>query len=276
MSAPRTVFILGGSANIGRALAERYLAEGCAVALTYRRRDSVADLATRANLALLECDVSMSASVDEMARRFAALGWHWDLFLSSVGTMEPIGPFFDTAFADWERSIAVNAIGQLRALHALYKSRRPGRIVDAMFFAGGGTNNPFTNYSAYAVSKIFLIKMAELLDDEAPDLNVFVLGPGYVRTKIHDETLRSGGRAGRNLEKTLEFLKGDGTSHEDIYRCIEWCCTQGRPVAGGRNLSVVHDPWRDGGADLAAALRDDPNLFKLRRRQSLPDATSRR
>jgi NAD(P)-dependent dehydrogenase (short-subunit alcohol dehydrogenase family) len=219
---------------------------------------------------MIECDVGSSASIEQAAREFGALGWCWDLFLSSVGTMEPIGPFFDTEFGEWERSITINALGQLHVLHALYPMRHGGTTVDAMFFAGGGTNNPFTNYSAYAVSKIFLIKMAELLDDEAPDLNVFVLGPGYVRTKIHEETLRSGERAGRNRDKTQNFLKSDGTSYDDIFGCIEWCRAQGRPIAGGRNFSVVHDPWREGGAALASALAKDNDLYKLRRRQALP------
>lgn len=139
-----------------------------------------------------------------------------------------------------------------------------------MFMAGGGTNNPFTNYSAYAASKIFLIKMAELLDDESADLNVFVVGPGFVRTKIHGESLAAGAQPGANRQKTLDFLGTPGTSHEDIFACIEWCFDQGRPVAGGRNFSVVHDPWRDGGPALKAALTEDPNLYKMRRRQDLP------
>jgi len=267
---PRTVFILGGSADIGRALAERYLAAGCTVALTYRARRSVSDLEGRPNLAMIECDVGSSASIEKAVREFAGLGWQWDLFLSSVGTMEPIGPFFDTAFGEWERSLSINALGQLHVLHGLYPLRRRGATAHVMFFAGGGTNNPFTNYSAYAASKILLIKMAELLDDEAPDLNIFVVGPGYVRTKIHEETLRNAERAGRNLEKTQDFLKGAGTSYDDIFGCIEWCSAQGRPVAGGRNFSVVHDPWRNGGAALAAALANDNDLYKLRRRQTLP------
>lgn len=273
---PRTVFILGGSADIGRALAERYLAADCSVALTYRARKSVADLEGRPNLAMIECDVGSSSSIEKAVREFGKLGWKWDLFLSSVGTMEPIGPFFDTDFSEWERSVDINALGQLHVLHGLYPFRRTGKVSDVMFFAGGGTNNPFTNYSAYAASKILLIKMAELLDDEASDINIFVVGPGYVRTKIHEETLRNAKRAGSNLEKTQNFLKGEGTSYDDIFGCIEWCAAQGRPVAGGRNFSVVHDPWRNGGAALAASLANENDLYKLRRRQTLPADTGSR
>jgi NAD(P)-dependent dehydrogenase (short-subunit alcohol dehydrogenase family) len=267
--AERNVFILGGNADIGRALAERYLAVGCHVTVTYRR-GAVADLAGHPRLQQIACDVSDNASVAAAVAAFAEQGRPWDDFLSCVGTMEPIGKFFATPPDEWRRSIDINLTGQLRALHALYPRRRSGRVSGAMFLAGGGTNNPFTNYSAYAASKITLIKMAELLDDEAPDLNVFVLGPGFVRTKIHDETLRSGESAGGNLAKTHEFLATPGTSHDDIFRCAEWCFAQGRDVVGGRNLSVVHDPWRDGGGALAAALRNDRDLYKLRRRQDLP------
>jgi NAD(P)-dependent dehydrogenase (short-subunit alcohol dehydrogenase family) len=270
MGGQPTVFILGGSADIGVELASRYLDAGCRVVLTYRRREALERLAGRPGFAAIACDVASPDSIAAAAAEFAKLGWRWDKFLSIVGTMEPIGPFFELDFAEWSRSITVNAIGQLHVLHALYPHRRQPGEVGAMFMAGGGTNNPFTNYSAYAASKIFLIKMAELLDDESADLNVFVVGPGFVRTKIHGESLAAGAQPGANRQKTLDFLGTPGTSHEDIFACIEWCFDQGRPVAGGRNFSVVHDPWRDGGPALKAALTEDPNLYKMRRRQDLP------
>ena len=113
--------------------------------------------------------------------------------------------------------------------------------------------------------KIILIKMCELLDDEIPTLKTFILGPGYVRTKIHEETLRAGDSAGENRQKTLDFLETEGTSMDDIFDCIQWCVDQDREIIGGRNVSVVHDPWRNGGKELASALTKDTNLYKLRR-----------
>ena len=52
---------------------------------------------------------------------------------------------------------------------------------------------------------------------------------------------------------------------DDIYACLEWCVAQDRSVISGRNISVVHDPWRNGGKSLAAMLAADPNRYKLRR-----------
>jgi len=140
-------------------------------------------------------------------------------------------------------------------------------VIDAAFFAGGGTNNPFTNYSAYCVSKILLMKMCELLDDELPDLNAFIVGPGFLPTKIHAPTFANPDAAGENYAKTVDFHseQARAATCRDIYDCVNWCVAQGRDVVGGRNIAAVHDPWRSDGEWLAAQLRRDGNRFKLRR-----------
>ena len=265
MSDRRTVFILGGSSDIGVELARRYLAAEHRVALTYRSSRLPEDLIRHPNFLMLPCDVLFPDEVSRTTSMFSEADWRWDQFISCVGTTRPIGPFFETEFSSWAQSIHANAIGQLHALHSLYPFRRPGKEVGAMFMAGGGTNGPMANYSAYAASKIFLIKMAELLDDEALDLNVSVIGPGYVRTKIHGQTLANPEAAGKHYRKMLDFLKTDGTSHDDIFACIEWLFGLGKGLASGRNFSVVHDGWRDGGYGLVERLARDPNMYKLRR-----------
>lgn len=261
----RTVVILGASSDIGRDLMERYLDNGAHVVGTYRHHDGVAACAARPNLDLLPLDVRQPEGFAEIAGHLRTRGLAWDLMILCNATMEPIGPFLAIDGAAWQESVTANALLPCRFLQSLYPLRRRGRVNDVAFFAGGGTNNPMTNYSAYCLSKILLIKMCELLDDEAADLNAFIIGPGYVKTKIHDETLRAGEAAGPGYAKTRQFLATAGTPLEDIYGCIEWCVAQGREVVGGRNISVVHDSWRNGGRELAAALRSDPDRYKLRR-----------
>ncbi len=137
-----------------------------------------------------------------------------------------------------------------------------------MFFAGGGTNQAFVNYSAYAVAKIALIKMCEQIHAETSEANAFAIGPGYVKTRIHDETCRAGPLlAGPNYARTVQQLETPGTTMDDIYRHMCWCMAQGRQVAGGRNFSTVHDPWRSGGEALAHSLRSDQDRYRLRRKQ---------
>lgn len=263
----QSVVILAASADIGRELARMYADAGAQVVGTYRSREGVAELDGHANVHLLPCDVGSRESIDAMLEAYGALGLQpWDLFISAVGTMEPIGPWASLDFDAWEQSVTVNSLAQLRVLHGLYRYRRPG-LAHAAFFAGGGTNNPFTNYSAYCVSKIMLIKMCELLDDEVPDLNAFIIGPGFLPTKIHSQTFANPEGAGRNVDKTKQFFEAPGqvATYADLYDCVNWCVEGGRDVAGGRNFSAVHDPWKDSGDALASELRRDRNRYKLRR-----------
>ncbi|MEQ8331570.1 SDR family oxidoreductase [Nisaea sp.] len=261
----RVAVVLGGGADIGSHIAKRLIEAGKRVVATYRSEASKARLVSLGVTHALEMDAGDPDSVARLQDSFGELGLEWDILFSSVGTMEPIGKFFDVPFQDWSKSLQINALGQVGALHALSGFRAAEVTNQVCFLAGGGTNNPFRNYSAYCVSKIFLIKMCELIDDEYPDINCFIVGPGYVATKIHDETLRNKDTAGENYMRTLEFLDTPGTDLDNVYDSILWCMDQGRAVMGGRNLSTKHDAWRDGGSALAARLMSDRNIFKLRR-----------
>lgn len=260
-----TAFILGGSADIGRALIDRYLASGSRVVATFRRPGSLADFDGNPRFRSFLLDLDKPATIDATVSEVSRLEWKWDLFVAATGDLAPIGPFLKLDGEAWQRAINNNGFVPCRVLQRLYPLRAAGGVVSAAFFAGGGVNGPFRSYSAYAVSKLALIKMCELLDDEIPDLKCFILGAGYTATKLHQATYAAGSKAGANLKKTRDFETTPGTSMDDIFACLEWCRSLDRDVIGGRNISVVHDKWREGGHELAVALRANPNLFKLRR-----------
>lgn len=261
-----TVVLLSLTSDIGAYLARHYVERGFLVVGTHRG-ELPHDLAQNPSVRALRCDLADPLSGERLAAFLEEQQLRWTRFVSCVGQLSPVGRFFDTKFSEWSASVEVNSVAQLRALHAVYPLRQAGRTNAVVFFAGGGTNGPFTHYSAYCVGKLALIKMCELLDDEAPDLNTFIVGTGWVRTKIHEQTLAAGAAAGRNYDTTRAFLADGqkGTSLEDVAAMIEWGVERGRGVAGGRNFSVVHDAWRSGGENLAAALRADTHKFKLRR-----------
>lgn len=266
MSAQDTAIVLGANADIGQKICEMLLADGKRVIGTFRRDFPEYDnLARRPGMTLVRCDLTESSDIKRLVTTVEQEGIAWSLLFSSVGSSEPIGRFFDLNFDDWQRSVEINFTSQLRALHALYPYRDRARTADIALLAGGGTNNPFRCYSAYCVAKIGLIKMCELIDDEAEDLNIFILGPGFVRTKTHFETLQAGDKAEGNLERVRAFIESgaQGTRFEDIYACLLWARENGRSTVGGRNLSVVHDPW--GTQTLAEELLRDKDMFKLRR-----------
>lgn len=262
----KIAIVLGINADIGLNISKMLIQDDYFVIGTYRNKTPELDHSLiNSKIVLFRCDLTIESEIMAFVEYVKSLGITWDLLFCSVGTSEPIGRFTDLEFNQWQKSIEVNFLGPLRAFHSLYKLRDASKVSNVCFLAGGGTNNAFTNYSAYCVAKIGLIKMCELIDDEIKDINIFILGPGFVRTKTHLETIAAGRMAGDNYERVKKFVESDdpGTSFEEIYSCIKWASAAGRGIVGGRNISVVHDRWKD--ASLNDELLIDKNMYKLRR-----------
>lgn len=257
------IIIVSATSDIGFELALKWAKQGNNVVGTYRTKNDKVDSLNHSNVRMYKCDLSNSNSIEI----FTANIQKWDVLVICPGTMEPVGGFDGVVFSDWKKSIGVNFISQLETLHRLLPKRssnlKHGPVV--IFFAGGGTNSAPVNYSAYTVSKIALIKMTELLDAEIPDTRFSIIGPGWVDTKIHQETLKAGAKAGNSYQQTIQKLKisDDMTPMAKIYDCCNWIINSPRDIISGRNFSVVHDEW--GQKNLDDQLKDDANMYKLRR-----------
>ena len=114
----------------------------------------------------------------------------------------------------------------------------------------------------HTVSKIALIKLVELLDAEINDVAFSILGPGWVNTKIHEQSLEP-------FCVTSHLTKDRGASVTDfvdmkqVIASIMWIFSQDKKAVGGRNFSTAHDPFESD--FFAETLLSDPDVFKLRR-----------
>jgi NADP-dependent 3-hydroxy acid dehydrogenase YdfG len=152
----------------------------------------------------------------------------------------------------------------MQILHQLLPLRNEKSTPSVILFAGGGTNSATPKFSAYTVSKIAQIKMCELLDAEIDNCKFSIIGPGWVNTKIHEETLDAKDNAEFAYKQTLkQFESEDWTPMQRIAECCEWIMRTPKNIVSGRNFSIVHDAW--GEASLEKNLKNDPDLYKLRR-----------
>jgi NAD(P)-dependent dehydrogenase (short-subunit alcohol dehydrogenase family) len=137
----------------------------------------------------------------------------WDLVIVATGTLEPIGSFWKAAPDGWEEGIRVNLLAPLRMLRELY----PYRNDQAKICLFSGTNPAKTNpnYSAYSIAKAGLFRATQELNAEA-DIEIFMLAPGFVDTKIHEQTRKSG-------VENERLERGGGTTHGQIYEALQWC-----------------------------------------------------
>jgi len=260
------IIIISISSDIGTAMAKLYLKRGWQVFGTYRHKSAAVGSLIKAGARVVKCDLANNRSIDNACRALGRYCSHWDVLILAPGSQEPIGAFPNVDINKWESSIKVNFSAQLRIVHNLLQKRKKQKDIGpcVLFFAGGGTNNATINYSAYTVSKIALIKMCELLDAEMADTRFVIVGPGWVRTKIHNTTLKAGKLAGANYQRTVRKLAGnDCTKMSTVIDCCDWILSAPKRIVSGRNFSVVHDKW--GSKTLNRALANNPNLYKLRR-----------
>lgn len=262
MSKPQHI-IISISSDIGFSLAKKWLQSGKAVTGTYRTKSSLCDELEAMGANLLHCDLGDKSSVNSAIDIINNLN-SWETLTLAAGHQEPVSMFLDCNFEHWEQSIMVNFSRQLNIVHGLMPNKSLEKS-SVLFFAGGGTNNATIAYSAYTISKIALIKMVELLDAEILDTTFSILGPGWVKTKIHESTLKAADSAGANYEKTIQMLENNGSEcypMDKVVSCCDWLLSSPRELVGGRNFSAVHDPWE---SDKIRLILDDSNIFKLRR-----------
>lgn len=262
----RSAIIISASSDIGTAMGRRWLARGWNVFGTYRTGSQAADELQSHGMELVYCDLSDPTLMCDACSELRMLCPQWDVLVMCPGTQEPVGAFTEDNFDEWEESVRVNFTSQMRIIHELLPSRRVNSTLRpcVLLFTGGGTNSAPVNYSAYIISKIALIKMCELLDAEISDARFAIVGPGWVKTKIHESTLRAGERAGANYQLTIDKLAGNEcTPMDEVLDCCDWLVNAPRKVISGRNFSVVFDKW--GTEELERRLAEEPNMYKLRR-----------
>lgn len=254
------------SSDFGIALANNWLENGHVVIGTYRNySERLKELELKGAI-LIKCDLSSNSEIDKACINICN-NHEWDVLCIAPATLEPVGEFIKTSFDEWEKSVNLNFISQMRIIYNLIPSRKRDSINGPIIilFAGGGTNSATKYYSAYTISKIAQIKMTELLDAEIPDTRFTIIGPGWVKTKIHDATISAGEKnAGEIYQKTLDIINNSNESSlEKVVECCNWVVSSSMEVVSGRNFSLVHDTW--GTESLNEKLKKDQNLYKLRR-----------
>ena len=263
---PKNIIIISISSDIGTALANRWIKRGWNIVGTYKTLSKNVENLQKRGCGLVYCDLLDENSILDANNKINNRCNSWDVLILCTGRLSPIGSFENCKFDDWEDSIKVNFINQIKFIHALLPNRNKDSINKpaVITFAGGGTNKATYNYSAYTVSKIALIKMTELLDAEIQDTKFTILGPGWVKTKIHEATISAGKLADDNFQLTLDKLaNNECTPLEKIIDCFDWVIETDRKEVSGRNFSIVHDGW--GTEELTKKLLENSNMFKLRR-----------
>lgn len=132
----RTIIVTGASSGIGRAAAERFLAEGWQVGLIARRAEPLEALAAdHPGAYALPADVTdpsaLKAAFDEFIERTGRL----DVLFNNAGMFGPSGPIDEVSLEDWNSVLNVNLGGMFHAARLAFGQMRRqqpqgGRIIN--------------------------------------------------------------------------------------------------------------------------------------------------
>jgi len=132
--AGKVALVTGGTRGIGRAVVERLIDEGCAVAFCARSSDAVEAMLqdhAGASSALFgrPCDVTAPGSLETFVRDAAAALGRLDLLVANVGGIVG-GPLLQSSDADW------TATFELNLLHCIRGTRAAAPLMETV---GGGS-----------------------------------------------------------------------------------------------------------------------------------------
>lgn len=179
----RTAVVTGASAGLGLALAERLAADGWHLILTARGEARLKEAADRLGARYLAGDLAYDPEHRE--RLIALADGRIDLLVNNASTLGEL-PLPTLADADLSRLPEVFELNMRAPLHLVQLAlpslrERGGAVVNITSDAATG---PYATWGVYGASKAALDQLSNVLAAEEPDVRVWAVDPGEMRTQM--------------------------------------------------------------------------------------------
>ncbi len=184
----KKIWITGASSGIGKAVAEKFAAEGWRVAVSARRKDLLDELARDQNISSFPLDVTNRSQIDIVFKNILNEFGNLNICLFSSGTYEPK----DEQSIDPDKIknvMNVNFLGVIdcvKAVESYFKNKKSGHISIVSSIAG---YRGLPNSSGYGPSKAALTNFSESIyfDFKKYGIRVSIVSPGFIKTPLTDK-----------------------------------------------------------------------------------------
>ena len=186
----RFAIVTGGAQGIGRAIVERFLASGAAVAIWDREaapsRAAATELAGRGRVVAIGADVTDYRAIERARDETLAAFGRIDILVNNAGIGGPTAATWEYPLEAWRQVMAVNLDGAFHCCRAVVPhmiAGNYGRIVNIASVAGK-EGNP--RAPAYSASKAALISLTKSLGKELAgyDIAVNCITPSAAKTDL--------------------------------------------------------------------------------------------
>jgi short-subunit dehydrogenase len=205
----KTIVISGASRGIGKAIAQRFAAEGFNLALCARSENDLAtlkaELQTATNKVLTHaCDVAKKEEVRAFAKKVIKEFGAIDILVNNAGTFIP-GQVINEEDGNLETLIETNlysAYNLSRMLLPAMMEKKSGYIFNMCSVAG---IKAYPNGGSYSISKFAMMGLSKALREELKEYNIHVtaLIPGATYT----DSWKSSGLAETRFMKPEDLAK---------------------------------------------------------------------
>jgi NAD(P)-dependent dehydrogenase (short-subunit alcohol dehydrogenase family) len=184
----KTAIVTGASRGLGLALAKALAERGWRLVIDARGAAALEaareELAASIEVAALPGDIADEAHRRELV---AAAGESIDLVVNNASLLgpSPLPPVAELAPADLEEILRANVIGPLGLIRlALPHIPEGGRILNV---TSDAAVEAYEGWGGYGASKAALDQLTRILAAERPDLRVYAVDPGDMRTRMHQD-----------------------------------------------------------------------------------------
>lgn len=264
---PLKILLTGSSSGIGRALAEKFLADGHAV-WGVARRDQADPAGARGNFRASAADVADWTAMQAVGAAIARDWGRLDAVVTCAGLQGEIGRTLTADPAAWSATVRANLDGTFHAIRAVSPllDAANGRA-KVVCFSGGGATKPRPNFSAYGAAKSAIVRLVETIamEEAGRPLDINAVAPGAVPTRLTDEVIARGPSiAGHAEYEAAVALKTAGDAPlAKALALVGWLLSPASDGISGRLLSAPWDPWITLDAHRDELAKSD--IFTLRR-----------
>ena len=193
----RVAVVTGAASGIGRALAERFAAEGMSVVLADLEEEPLAAVCEAmrtagADVLGVRTDVADAASVEALAGAAVTRFGAFHLICNNAGVGGHLGPSWETSLTDWRWVVDVNLFGVIHGIRTFVPAlvaQAEGHVVNTASAAAWRAAPAMAPYAAtkHAVLAISEALRAELRALGSP-VGVTTLCPGLTNSAIITST----------------------------------------------------------------------------------------
>ena len=245
------VTILGSSSEIGLSLAKKYYEKNCELNLSYRGKKNKEKIINKLNIfnekekvKLFELDILKEKNILKFIKKNKKILEKTNILILTFAEQGQIDNFFKLNTKKFYKTLYINFFSYViffQNLSTIFKKKTKKLII---LFSGGGSVSYRKNFFPYSLSKLCLIKLTEILNQEIQNKHIRfnILSPGIIFSNMTKKVLKCKDKISKEEYKKLKLnLKNSQKNINKIYDTINFLYSPKGDKIRGKIISSAWD-----------------------------------